>query len=98
MIRGLCSRFPSSQWSRQGSAGVSPLRDRVGSWDGSRARMKDATPIPGRHQLDHAVPIVIHVPEEDMPLLARWVRHAMASPTRFWSMIIGVVAIVITLG
>lgn len=60
--------------------------------------MKDEPHLPSRHQLDHAVPTVIHHPEEDMPLLARWVRHAMENPTRFWGMIIVVVVVVIALG
>jgi hypothetical protein len=50
--------------------------------------------FPTRHQLDHAVPTVIHNPEEKMPVLARWVRHTMENPTRFWSLIAGVVVAV----
>ncbi|MFO0908671.1 MAG: hypothetical protein U0794_09975 [Isosphaeraceae bacterium] len=51
------------------------------------------TPIPikHRHELDHAAPTVIHDPEQDMPLLERWLRHAMESPARFW----GAVAVVV---
>jgi hypothetical protein len=40
-----------------------------------------------RHQLDHVVPTVMHHPEEEMPVLARWVKHAMENPTRFWGTI-----------
>jgi hypothetical protein len=44
--------------------------------------------------LDHAIPTVIHNPEEDMPLLARWLRRAMANQVRFWSLIAGLVVVV----
>jgi hypothetical protein len=61
--------------------------------------MKDETRSPSRHhhQLDHALPTVIHNPEEDMPLLARWLRRAMANQTRFWSLVVGLVVVVTAL-
>ena len=59
--------------------------------------MKDETRTPLRHQLDHAVPTVIHHPEEDMPLLARWVHRAMENQVRFWSLIAGIVVVVVGL-
>ena len=61
--------------------------------------MKDEPRLPahGRHQLDHAVPTVIHHPEEDMPLLARWLDRAMANRTRFWSLLGGLVVVVVGL-
>src|SRR3954471_13467280 len=80
------------------SEGVAPLRDHVGSRDGLRSRMRDEQHLPPRHELNHAVPTVIHHPEEDMPLLARWLRHAMENPTRFWSLIAGLVIVVTGLG
>src|SRR3954452_11283309 len=92
MPRGLRFRFQYGPI--KDSEGVSPLRDRVGSRDGSRSRMRDEPRLPSRHQLDHAVPTVIHHPEEDLPLLARWLRRAMANPTRFWSLIAGLVIVV----
>ena len=49
------------------------------------------------HQLDHAIPTVIHHPEEDLPLLARWLHRAMQNPTRFWSLVGGLVAVVVGL-
>lgn len=55
--------------------------------------MKDEPRTPIRHQLDHAVPTVIHNPDEDLPILARWVRHAMENQTRFWSWIVGIVVV-----
>src|SRR5262245_13004108 len=45
-----------------------------------------------KHQLDHAVPTVIHDPEEDMPVLRRWVRHAMDNPLKFWGLVVGLAA------
>ena len=49
-------------------------------------------PLPARHQFDHQVPTVIHDPEENMMLLARWTHRAMKNQTRFWGTIIGMVA------
>ena len=60
--------------------------------------MKSDEPrTPSRHQLQHAVPTVIHHPEEEMPVLARWVHRAMENQTRFWGTIGGVVAVVLGL-
>jgi hypothetical protein len=56
--------------------------------------MRDEPRTPSRHQLDHAVPTVIHHPEENMPLLARWVHRAMENQVRFWSLIVGLVVVV----
>jgi hypothetical protein len=53
--------------------------------------MRDEPRLPSRHQLDHIVPTVIHDPEEKLPALARWLRHTMASPTRFWGLVAGLV-------
>jgi hypothetical protein len=44
------------------------------------------------HQLEHAEPTVIHHPEEDMTVLARWLQHGMEQGTRFWLLLAGVVA------
>ena len=60
--------------------------------------MRDEPRSPSRHQLDHVVPTVIHDPEEKMPALARWLRHAMANPTRFWGLVAALVVGVIALG
>ena len=59
--------------------------------------MKDEPRSPTRHQLDHAVPTVIHHPEEDLPQLARWLHRAMENRTRFWGLIVGLVVVVIGL-
>jgi len=59
--------------------------------------MKDEPRSPLKHQHDHAVPTVIHHPEEDLPLLARWLHRAMANPTRFLSLLVGLVVVVLAL-
>ena len=56
---------------------------------------KKPAAAPVKHHLEHAVPTVIHDPDEDLPLLARWVRHAMENQTRFWTTIGAVVAVVV---
>ena len=43
------------------------------------------------HQLDHAEPTVIHHPEQDMTVLARWLQQGMEQGTRFWLLLGGVV-------
>src|SRR3954471_8409995 len=91
MLRGVC--FASNEVP-SGFRGSVPA---PGSGNGSRSRMKDEPRTPLRHQLDHAVPTVIHHPEEDMPLLARWVHRAMENQVRFWSLIAGLVVVVTAL-
>ncbi|MEA2631752.1 MAG: hypothetical protein QOE66_1971, partial [Chloroflexota bacterium] len=56
--------------------------------------MRDEPRTPSRHQLDHVVPTVIHHPEQDMPLLARWVHRSMMNQTRFWGLIAALVVVV----
>jgi hypothetical protein len=50
---------------------------------------------PTRHQFDHAVPTVIHHPEEEMTILGRWVHRALEDPTQLWGMLGGIVAVVL---
>ena len=50
--------------------------------------------IPIKHEHEHAVPTVIHDPEEDMPQLRRWLTHAMENPLQFWG---GVAAVAVVL-
>jgi hypothetical protein len=52
-------------------------------------------PQASRHQFDHQVPTVIHDPEENMMVLARWTHRAMKNPSRFWGTIFGIVAAVL---
>jgi hypothetical protein len=59
--------------------------------------MKDELRSPLKHEHEHAVPTVIHHPEEDLPLLARWLQRAMVNQTRFWSLLIGLVVVVVGL-
>jgi tetratricopeptide (TPR) repeat protein len=57
----------------------------------------DEPRAPLRHELDHAIPTVIHHPEDDMPLLERWLHRAMANPTRFWGLLSASIAVLIGL-
>lgn len=59
--------------------------------------MKDEPRLPLKHEHEHAVPTVIHHPEEDLPLLAKWLHRAMLNQTRFWSLLIGLVVVVVGL-
>ncbi|WP_165064999.1 tetratricopeptide repeat protein [Paludisphaera rhizosphaerae] len=56
-----------------------------------------APAAPVKHQYEHATPTVIHDPEEDMMLLARWVHRAMKDPARFWGWVLGICAAVLGL-
>jgi tetratricopeptide (TPR) repeat protein len=47
----------------------------------ARARAQSTPTV--RHQLDHAVPTVIHNPEENMTALGRFAHHAMKEPRRY---------------
>jgi hypothetical protein len=53
------------------------------------AQSRQAT---GRHQFQHQVPTVIHDPEENMMVLARWTHRAMKDPVKFWGTIGAIVA------
>lgn len=55
------------------------------------------TPLPVKHHLDHEVPTVLHHPDEDQPLLARWVERAMENQTRFWGLIAALVVVTVGL-
>ncbi|APW60185.1 tetratricopeptide repeat protein [Paludisphaera borealis] len=55
------------------------------------------SPAPARHQFEHLTPTVIHDPEADMMLLAKWAHRAMLNPTRFWSVVGGGVAAILGL-
>jgi tetratricopeptide (TPR) repeat protein len=52
---------------------------------------------PMRHDLDHALPTVIHHPEDELPLLARWLSRAMENRARFWTLLTGSVVALIGL-
>src|SRR5262249_34966523 len=95
MLPGLCFRFRTSP--RCFPGGIHAPRDGTGSATGSRSRMRAEPRLRPRHHVEHVVPTVIHDPEEKMGVLARWVRHTMANPTRFWSLIALVVLVVVGL-
>jgi hypothetical protein len=47
------------------------------------------------HQLEHAEPTVIHKPEEDMTLLARWLQRGIEQGARFWFLLGGVIVVLV---
>ena len=49
------------------------------------------------HQLEHAEPTVIHHPEQDMTILARWLHYGMEQGARFWLLLGGVVAVIVAI-
>jgi hypothetical protein len=57
--------------------------------------MKDEPQSP-LHRLDHPSPTVIHHPEDDETILARWLRRGIEKGPRFWILLAGsIVAIVV---
>jgi tetratricopeptide (TPR) repeat protein len=59
--------------------------------------MKEDARTPVKHEFEHASPTVIHDPEQDMTILARWLHRAMEKGPRFWYLVIGVVAVAVVL-
>jgi hypothetical protein len=47
------------------------------------------------HQLEHAEPTVIHHPEEDMTILARWLQRGIEKGPRFWLLAGGVFVVLL---
>jgi hypothetical protein len=60
--------------------------------------MKDEPRSPSKHLLDHAIPTVIHNEEENLPVLARWLKRGMDKGAGFWIPLAGVCLVVIALG
>lgn len=52
-------------------------------------------PVPGRHQFQHPTPTVIHDPEQDMTLAARWAHRAMKEPAKLWGWLLGGAAVIL---
>lgn len=52
---------------------------------------------PRKHVLEHEVPTVIHDPEAEMYALAKWLRHAMEDPVKFWGGVTLLVVVVVGL-
>jgi hypothetical protein len=59
--------------------------------------MKEDARTPVKHEFEHAAPTVIHDPEQDMTILARWLHRAMAKGPAFWYLVFGVVAVAVVL-
>jgi len=66
----------------------------------SRRRSASLPPIPMRHQLDHAVPTVIHNPEEKMTALGRWAHHLLQDPKSLgtWAIVVAAVVLAVVAG
>ncbi len=58
---------------------------------------RTAVKLEVEHEHVHETPTVIHNPEEDMTLLARWLYHGMKQGASFWVMLAGVVAVIVIL-
>jgi tetratricopeptide (TPR) repeat protein len=63
------------------------------------ARPKVTPPITVRHQLEHAVPTVIHNPEQNMTALGRLTFHVLQDPRKYstWalSVLLGILAVIV---
>jgi hypothetical protein len=58
-----------------------------------RARTSSTPPV--RHQLEHAVPTVIHDPEEEMTALGRLTTHAIKDPKRYLAWPVTIIACIV---
>ena len=65
----------------------------------TRARSSSTQSLPVRHQFDHAVPTVIHRPEEKMTALGRLTHHVLQDPRKYstWALtlLLGVLAVIV---
>lgn len=52
-------------------------------------------PIKHRHEQDRAAPTVIHDPEQGMNLLERKLRHLMENHVQFWTLVIGLMVVLV---
>ncbi len=59
--------------------------------------MKNEPHVPPKHQFEHAAPTVIHHPEEDLPVLAKWLKHGLDQGPRFWTALIGGIAVILAI-
>jgi hypothetical protein len=59
--------------------------------------MKEDARTAVKHEFEHAQPTVIHHPEQDMTILARWVHHGMQQGPAFWYLLVGGVAVILVL-
>lgn len=59
--------------------------------------MKEDARTPVKHEFEHAAPTVIHDPEQDMTILARWLHRGMERGPMFWYLLAGVVAVAVLL-
>ncbi len=57
--------------------------------------MKEDARTAVKHEFEHAAPTVIHDPEQDMTILARWLHRGMAQGAKFWYLLAGVVVVIV---
>jgi hypothetical protein len=57
--------------------------------------MKEDARTAVKHEFEHAQPTVIHDPEQDMTILARWVHHGMQQGPKFWYLLAGGVVLIL---
>jgi hypothetical protein len=57
--------------------------------------MKEETRTAVKHEYEHAAPTVMHDPEQDMTVLARWLHRGMKQGPKFWFLAGGVVVVVV---
>jgi hypothetical protein len=59
--------------------------------------MRDDLPSRRKHLQEHAAPTVIHHPEEELTVLARWLRAGMDKGPKFWFLLGGSIVAVVVL-
>ncbi len=59
--------------------------------------MKEDARTAVKHEFEHAAPTVIHDPEQDMTILARWLHRGMAQGPKFWYLLAGVIVVIVLL-
>ena len=55
--------------------------------------MKEESRTAVKHEFEHETPTVIHNPDEDLTILAKWLRRGMEQGPRFWFLVAGVVGV-----
>ncbi len=56
------------------------------------------TAVRPEHEFEHAEPTVIHDPDQDLTILARWLRRGMEQGPRFWFLLAGAVGVAVLVG
>jgi hypothetical protein len=59
--------------------------------------MKEDARTAVKHEFEHAAPTVIHDPEQDLTILARWLHRGMQQGAKFWYLLAGVIVVIVLL-